>query len=70
MCAEQPASFKTIKMDWYDLQFEPGLGRRGRTIIPKTVVRAAPAVVRNAREGSLGSEGTDFSIYYQSKLGA
>ena len=27
---------------------------RGRTIIPKTVVKAAPAVVRNTREGSLG----------------
>ena len=41
----------------YDLQFAAGLGRRGRTIIPKPVVRAAPAVVRNAREGSLGVRG-------------
>ena len=28
-----------------------------RTIIPKTVVRAAPSVVRNARERSLGVRG-------------
>jgi hypothetical protein len=41
----------------YDLQFTPGLGKGGRTITPKTVVRAAPAVIRNAREGSLGVRG-------------
>ena len=42
----------------YDLQFTSELGsRRGRTIIPKPVVRAAPSIVRNAREGSLGVRG-------------
>ena len=42
----------------YDLQFSSELGsRRGRTIIPKPVVRAAPSIVRNAREGSLGVRG-------------
>ena len=41
----------------YDISFVLGLGRRGRVAIPKTVVRAAPAVVRNARERSLGVRG-------------
>ena len=41
----------------YDAQFTSDWGRRGRTIIPKTVVRAAPAVIRKAREGSLGVRG-------------
>ena len=41
----------------YNIEFTSGMGRRGRTIIPKTVVRAAPSVVRNARERSLGVRG-------------
>ena len=44
----------------YDLQFTSGIaGRRGRSIIPNTVVRAAPAVVRQARERSLGVKGVN-----------
>ena len=50
-------TFCGLWVSGYDLQFAAGLGRRGRTIIPKPVVRAAPAVVRNAREGSLGVRG-------------
>ena len=42
----------------YDLQFTSGLGRKGRTIIPNTVVRAAPSCVRQAREKSLGVRGS------------
>ena len=38
----------------YDAQFPSDWGRRGRTIIPKTLFKAAPAVIRNARERSLG----------------
>ena len=38
----------------YDLEFTSGMGRRGRTIIPKTVVRTVPSVFRNERERSLG----------------
>ena len=41
----------------YNLKFTSGLGRRGRVIIPNTVVRAAPSCVRNARERSLGVRG-------------
>ena len=42
----------------YDLQFTYDLGsRRGRTITPKQVVKAAPSIVRNAREGSVGVRG-------------
>ena len=33
------------------------MGRRGREIIPKTVVRAAPTVVKNARERTIGVRG-------------
>ena len=44
----------------YDLQFTSGIaGRRGRSIIPNTVVRAAPAAVRQARERSLGVKGVN-----------
>ena len=32
-------------------------GRRGRTIVPKTVVKSAPAAVRRAREMTLGVRG-------------
>ena len=41
----------------YDVSFTSGMGRHGRTIIPNTVVRAAPASVRQAREKSLGVRG-------------
>ena len=41
----------------YSLEYTSDMGRRARTIIPKTVVRAAPKIVRNAREGSLGVRG-------------
>ena len=41
----------------YDLQYSSGLGRRGREIIPKTVVRAAPTIVRHARERTIGVRG-------------
>ena len=41
----------------YDAQFTSDWGRRGRTIIPKTLVRVAPAVIRIARERSLGDRG-------------
>ena len=41
----------------YDLNFTSGMGRRGRMIIPNTVVRAAPSCVKNARERSLGVRG-------------
>ena len=41
----------------YDAQFTSDWGRRGRTIIPKTLVRAAPAVIRNARKRSLWVRG-------------
>ena len=40
----------------YDIQFSSD-GRRGRSVIPNTVVRAAPTVVRNARERTLGVRG-------------
>ena len=40
----------------YDVQFA-SVGRRGRNIIPKAVARAAPTVVKNARERSLGVRG-------------
>ena len=33
------------------------MGSRGRMIIPNTVVNSSPAVVRNARESSLGVKG-------------
>ena len=41
----------------YDVNFTSSMGRRGREIIPNTVVRTAPAVVRHARERSLGVKG-------------
>ena len=41
----------------YDVDFSMEDGRRGRTIIPKAVVRTAPAVVRKARESSLAVRG-------------
>ena len=41
----------------YDISFTPGLDSIGRVAISKTVVRAALAVVKNARERSLGVRG-------------
>ena len=41
----------------YNIEFSSGLGRRGRSIIPNTVVRTAPSLVRNARERTLGVKG-------------
>ena len=41
----------------YYLQYSYSLGRRGREIIPKTVVRAAPTIVRHARERTIGVRG-------------
>ena len=41
----------------YQVQFTSDMGRRGRSVVPNSVVRAAPAVVRNARERSLGVKG-------------
>ena len=41
----------------YNIDFTHTMGRRGRSIIPKAVVRAAPSAVRNARERSLGVKG-------------
>ena len=41
----------------YDVTFTSE-GRRGRVIVPKTVVRSSPAMVRNSKEQSLGVRGT------------
>ena len=41
----------------YDVEFTSGGLRRGRLIIPNTVSRGAPTVVKNARERSLGVRG-------------
>ena len=40
----------------YDIKFSSD-GRRGRSVIPNTVVKAAPSVVKNARERTLGVRG-------------
>ena len=41
----------------YNVQFTPELGRRGRSIKPKTIVKSAPLSVRRARESSLAVKG-------------
>ena len=41
----------------YDVQFASDGTRRGRTIIPKTVVKTAPANVKKARENTLRVRG-------------
>ena len=41
----------------YQVQFSSTLGRRGRTAQPHTVVQSSPAMVRRAREASLGVKG-------------
>ena len=40
----------------YDASFSSA-ERRGRTVVPSTVVRTSPAAVRRARESSLGVKG-------------
>ena len=39
------------------VNFSADSGRRGRTIVPNTVVASAPAVVQHARERTLGVHG-------------
>ena len=41
----------------YQVQFSSKLGRRGRTALPHHVVQSSPALVRRARESSLGVKG-------------
>ena len=41
----------------YEIQFTSSSGRRGRTALPHSVVQSSPALVRNARESSLGVKG-------------
>ena len=41
----------------YDVSFTSGGGRRGRSIVPTTILRTAPSMVRNAREHSLAVKG-------------
>ena len=43
-------------------------GRRGRSIVPKTIVRSAPTMVRNAREHSLGVRGAGIFNLLPEKL--
>ena len=40
----------------YDITFS-NTARRGRSIVPNTIVRSSPAAVRKARESSLGVKG-------------
>ena len=41
----------------YDVNFTSMGNRRGRTIVPNTIVKSAPSSVRKAREQSLGVRG-------------
>ena len=41
----------------YDIQFTTDQSRRGRCIIPKTISKTAPAVVKRARESSIAVKG-------------
>ena len=41
----------------YNMQFTSTHGRRGRTAIPCEIVRSSPALVRKARESSIGVKG-------------
>ena len=41
----------------YEVTFTNQQGRRGRTIVPSSVLRNSPAAVRKARESSLGVKG-------------
>ena len=51
-----------------DLPFTSGEGRRGRVTIPKPVVRAAPSVVRKARERTIGVRGAQIFNLLPEKL--
>ena len=54
----------------YDVQFTSEDGRRGRKIVPNSIVRSAPALVRNARERTLGVKGAQIYLtFYQTILG-
>jgi hypothetical protein len=46
----------------FDVEFSMDGGRRSRTIMPKTVVRSAPSMVRNARERSLAVRGAQIYL--------
>ena len=52
----------------YDVTFTSGEGRRGRIIIPNTVVRSSPALVRKAREQTLGVKGANIFNLLPEKL--
>ena len=41
----------------YNIEFTSTLGRRGRTAIPNDIVKTSPAIVRKARESSIGVKG-------------
>ena len=41
----------------YNIQFTSTIGRRGRYAIPSEIVKNSPALVRKARESSLGVKG-------------
>ena len=43
----------------YNLEYTSDMGSGARTIIPKAVVRAAPTVVKNTREGYLWVRGIE-----------
>ena len=52
----------------YDVEFTSGEGRRGRIIIPKTVARAAPLVVKRAKERTLAVRGAQIFNLLPEKL--
>ena len=41
----------------YDVNFQSEYGRRGRKIVPNTIVKTAPALVKNARERTMAVRG-------------
>ena len=48
----------------YDVEFSSDGSRRGRIIVPKTIVRSAPSIVKKARERSLGVRGAQiFNLF-------
>ena len=47
-----------------DVEFSSDGSRRGRIIVPKTIVRSAPSIVKKARERSLGVRGAQiFNLF-------
>ena len=52
----------------YNICFSHTMGRRGRYALPKPVARAAPTVVKNARERSLGVKGVTIFNLLPEKL--